>query len=98
MQQLWQGETVERQDATGKTFKVRTLPKPLQPKLPIWITCQSPESFVEAGKIGANVLTSLLNGTLESLEPKIKLYRESLAEHGYEPQKGKVSLMVHTFL
>lgn len=97
VQQLWQGEAVECQDATGKTFKVKTLPKPLQPKLPIWITCQSPETFVEAGKMGANVLTSLLNETLDSVEPKIKLYRESLVKHGYAPQKGKVALMIHTF-
>lgn len=98
VQQLWQGETIERQDTAGNTFKVRILPKPLQAKLPIWITCQSPETFVEAGKMGANVLTSLLNGTLESVEPKIKLYRESLAKHGHEPQAGKVTLMIHTFL
>ncbi|MGB3534211.1 MAG: LLM class flavin-dependent oxidoreductase [Microcoleaceae cyanobacterium] len=98
VQQLWQGEAVEYQDATGKTVEVKTLPKPIQQKLPIWITCQSSETFIEAGKRGANVLTSLLGGTLESVVPKIKLYRDTLAKKGYDPEQGKVALMIHTFL
>lgn len=98
IQKLWQGEAVEYQDATGKTVEVKTLPKPIQQKLPIWITCQSSETFIEAGKIGANVLTSLLGGTLESIAPKIKLYRDTLGKKGYDPEQGKVTLMIHTFL
>lgn len=98
IQQLWQGEAVDYQDASGKTVQVKTLPKPIQPKLPIWITCQSPETFIEAGKMGANVLTSLLGGTLESIAPKIKLYREALAKKGHNPEEKKVTLMIHTFL
>jgi natural product biosynthesis luciferase-like monooxygenase protein len=98
VQQLWQGEAVDYQDASGRTVQVKTLPKPIQSKLPIWITCQSPETFIEAGKMGANVLTSLLGGTLESIVPKIKLYREALAKKGHNPEEGKVALMIHTFL
>ncbi|MCC5667840.1 LLM class flavin-dependent oxidoreductase [Nostoc sp. CHAB 5784] len=98
MRKLWRGESVERQDATGKVFSVKTLPRPVQAELPIWITCQSPETFVEAGKLGAHVLTSLLGGTLDDIAPKIKLYRNSLKKHGHNPQGGKVALMIHTFL
>ncbi len=98
MQKLWRGEAITRTDATGKTFEIKTLPRPIQPELPVWITCQSPESFVEAGKIGASVLTSLLGGTLEELQPRITLYRNALAKRGHDPQTGKVALMIHTFL
>ncbi|AFZ33412.1 Luciferase-like, subgroup (plasmid) [Gloeocapsa sp. PCC 7428] len=98
VQQLWRGDAVDFQDATGKSFQVKTLPKPIQPELPIWITCQSNETFIEAGKLGANVLTSLLTGSLESIVPKIKLYRESLQKHGHKPESRKVTLMMHTFL
>lgn len=98
VQQLWRGEAVEIKDATGKSFQIKTLPKPLQPELPIWMTCQSNETFIEAGKLGTNVLTSLLTGTLESIIPKIKLYRDSLQKHGHNPQSKKVTLMTHTFL
>lgn len=98
IQQLWQGEVIERQDSAGKSFMIQTLPKPIQSELPIWITCQSNETFIEAGKLGANVLTSLLNGTLDSVAPKIQLYHEARQRHGYDPQLGRVALMTHTFL
>jgi natural product biosynthesis luciferase-like monooxygenase protein len=98
MRKLWRGEAVERQDATGKSFTVKTLPRPVQNELPVWMTCQSSETFVEAGKLGTHVLTSLLGGTLNDIVPKIQLYRKSLAKHGHDPQSGKVALMIHTFL
>lgn len=98
MQKLWRGETVTRTDATGKPFEIKTLPRPIQPHLPVWITCQAPETFIEAGRMCANVLTSLLGGTLEELAPRIQLYRNALAKQGHNPQLGKVALMIHTFL
>ncbi len=96
--QLWRGEAVEFRDVAGKTVQAQTLPKPLQPELPTWIACQSPSTFVEAGKRGFNILTSLLGETLEEITPKIKLYRQSLTENGHNPSQGKVTLMTHTFL
>jgi natural product biosynthesis luciferase-like monooxygenase protein len=98
VQKLWRGEAITQRDAAGKEFTVKTLPKPIQPELPLWITCQSNETFIEAGKIGANVLTSLLTGTLDGLAPKIQLYRDTLKRYGYDPQSRMVSLMIHTFL
>jgi natural product biosynthesis luciferase-like monooxygenase protein len=98
VQRLWRGEALEQFDAAGKSFTVQALPKPIQSELPIWITCQSNEIFLEAGKLGAHVLTSLLTGTIESIAPKIQLYREALKKHGYDPQSRKVALMTHTFL
>lgn len=98
VQRLWRGEVVEQQDATGRVVSIKTLPKPIQPELPIWITCQSNETLIEAGKLGANVLTSLLTGTLDSMAPKIRLYRETLQQHGHDPKSRKVALMTHTFL
>ncbi|MEO1067960.1 MAG: LLM class flavin-dependent oxidoreductase [Cyanobacteria bacterium J06638_6] len=98
VQQLWQGKAIDFQDATGKIVSTQTLPRPIQPQLPIWITCQSTETFVEAGRLGANILTSLLGGSLEQLTPKIQAYQQSLGKHGYDPSSKTVSLMLHTFL
>ncbi|MEH2438429.1 LLM class flavin-dependent oxidoreductase [Nostoc sp.] len=98
VQQLWEGEQVELKDITGKLFKVKTFPRPIQQKLPIWIVCKSKATFVEAGKIGANILTYLLEGTLEEVALQISLYRQSLAKHGHDPQAGKVAMMLHTFV
>ncbi|NMG06763.1 LLM class flavin-dependent oxidoreductase [Brasilonema sp. UFV-L1] len=98
VQKLWEGEQIELKDATGKAFKVRTFPRPIQRQLPTWIVCQSNATFIEAGKMGANILTSLLGGTLEEVAPQISLYRESLAKHGYDPKARKVAMMIHTFV
>ncbi|MEC4811966.1 MAG: LLM class flavin-dependent oxidoreductase [Scytonema sp. PMC 1069.18] len=98
VKKLWEGKQVELLDPTGNTFKVRTFPRPIQHKLPTWIVCQSSATFIEAGKMGANVLTSLLGGTLEEVAPQIALYRESLAKHGHDPKAKKVAMMIHTFL
>ena len=49
---------------TGKPVDVRTLPRPVQPELPIWLTAAgNPETFAQAGEMGANVLTHLLGQT-----------------------------------
>ena len=98
LQRLWRGESVLFEDVNGREVEVQTLPRPLQPELPMWITCQSTESYIEAGRIGANVLTSLLGGTLEELVPRIQKYREAWKAAGHEKEAGTVSMMVHTFL
>lgn len=98
VRKLWEGEAVEFDDVTGHKVAVQTLPRPQQPQLPIWITCQSTETFIEAGRMGANVLTSLLGESVEQLAPKIKAYRNSLTRQGHDPNTKTVSLMLHTFL
>jgi natural product biosynthesis luciferase-like monooxygenase protein len=98
LQQLWRGEGVVRQDAAGKEFTIKTLPRPMQPELPIWITCQAAETFIEAGRRGTNVLTSLLGGNLADVAPKIQRYRDARGKAGHDPQGGTVTLMTHTFL
>jgi natural product biosynthesis luciferase-like monooxygenase protein/amino acid adenylation domain-containing protein len=96
---LWRGETLSFTDGVGKPSDIRIYPKPVQAELPLWVTTSgNPETFIQAGRLGANVLTHLLGQTIEGVAANIALYRESLARHGYDPDKGKVTLMVHTFL
>ncbi|MFV0476199.1 MAG: LLM class flavin-dependent oxidoreductase [Pikeienuella sp.] len=95
---LLAGEAVSFEDADGNLVEAKTLPRPLQPRIPFWIACQSAETYVEAGRRGINVLCSLLGETLEEVAPKIRAYREALDKHGHDPEAGKVSMMVHTFL
>lgn len=98
VKRLWEGDIVELPDANGKCFQITTFPRPLQRQFPLWITCQSPTTFLEAGKRGANVLTSLLGGTLDDIAPLIRDYRQARENHGHDPDQGKVALMLHTFL
>lgn len=99
VQELWRGQPIAGRDGVGKEIELRIFPKPIQPELPIWLTCSGgPEMFEKAGELGCHVLTALLTQSLEEVTPKIQLYRDSLARHGHDPRSGKVTMMMHTFI
>ena len=99
IQKLWRGRTVKFTGVNGNEVEVKLFPQPLQPRLPVWITTSdNTESWVRAAKIGANILTALISQTIPELESRIKIYRETLAQNNYDPSKGIVSLMLHTFV
>jgi phthiocerol/phenolphthiocerol synthesis type-I polyketide synthase D len=99
VQRLWRGEAYSARAGHGRPVEVRVLPRPIQRELPTWITAaRTPETFVRAGEIGANVLTHLLDQDVDGVASKVALYREARARAGFDPATGIVSLMVHTFL
>jgi len=99
IQKLWAGETVKFHGVAGREVELRTLPKPVQPRLPIWITSAgNPETWERAAEIGANVLATLAGYSFEDLAQQIALYRASLTKHGHDGQAGEVTLMLHTFV
>lgn len=99
IQRLWAGETLKFQSVGGREVKLRILPRPVQPRLPIWITSAgSPQTWDKAGEIGASVLTTLVGYSFADLSKQINLYRESLARHDHDPREGQVTLMLHTFI
>jgi len=96
---LWRGHTLSCKDPSGKAIEVAIHPRPLQPELPLWITSSgSVHTFIRAGAIGANILTHMLGQDIGALADKIRLYRQSRLEHGFDPDFGVVSLMLHTFV
>lgn len=96
---LWAGEKITRLDGKGNEVEVQVFPKPIQKNIPLWITAAgNPETFIEAGRQGSHLLTHLLGQTHDELSKNIALYRESLAKHGHDPQQGRVTLMIHTYL
>ncbi|MGW0881236.1 MupA/Atu3671 family FMN-dependent luciferase-like monooxygenase [Streptomyces sp. NPDC002671] len=98
LRSLWAGEAVELSNGTGKATAVRTLPRPVQRDLPMWITAAgSEETFRAAGESGCNLLTHLLSQDLDQLAEKIAIYRRARAEAGHEGP-GRVTLMAHTFV
>jgi phthiocerol/phenolphthiocerol synthesis type-I polyketide synthase D len=99
VRKLWRGESIHIKGGDGKLIEVRTYPTPIQSELPIWITAAgNPKTFARAGAIGAHVLTHMYNHDIDDLAEKIHIYRNSLAEHGYDPNDGNVSVMLHTFI
>ena len=53
IRRLWAGKEVELSGVNGKPVRVKTLPRPIQPELPFWITVSSPQTWFRAGEIGA---------------------------------------------
>lgn len=99
VRKLWRGESIQMPGGDGKLIELQTYPTPIQPELPIWITAAgNPKTFEGAGKIGAHVLTHMYNHGVDELAEKIRIYRKALADHGYDPAQGKVSVMLHTFV
>ena len=96
---LWRGEAVSFPNGSGKDVSVLTQPRPVSAELPIWVTTAgNPETWREAGEIGANVLTHLLGQSIDELGDKIKIYRQALEKAGYNPNDFNVTLMLHTFV
>lgn len=99
IQRLWAGETVALPGVHGDPVELSVLPRPIQPRLPVWITTTGTiETWRRAGEIGANVLATLINQSLDDLRQRIALYRTTRAEHGHDPDQGQVAVMLHTFV
>ncbi|CAM5365019.1 hypothetical protein SRIMM317S_03096 [Streptomyces rimosus subsp. rimosus] len=86
IRELWEGAPVYVQDGLGNHVEVELHPQPVQPELPIWLTCtKSVETFETAGRLGCNVLTALIDMTNEELEEKLAVYYKTLEEYGHDP-------------
>lgn len=95
---LWRGETVTFTTPRGVEQPIRTLPRPIQPNLPVWITAAgNPETFEAAALAGAGVLTHLLGQTVEELTTKVAAYRHAWLAAGHDGT-GHVVLMLHTLV
>ncbi|MCA0869495.1 LLM class flavin-dependent oxidoreductase [Seohaeicola saemankumensis] len=99
LRKLWRGEAVEFPKKDGSMHSVITQPRPVSKELPIWVTTAgNPETWKEAGQIGANVLTHLLGQSVEEVAGKIRIYHAALRENGHDPADFTVTLMLHSYL
>ena len=98
VRRLWRGEAIERPNGDGQLISVTTLPRPVQPDLPCWLTSSgNVETFATAGRLGVNLLTHLLGQSVAELAEKIEVYRTARREAGHAGH-GRVSVMVHTYV
>ncbi|MFN3847603.1 MAG: MupA/Atu3671 family FMN-dependent luciferase-like monooxygenase, partial [Paracoccaceae bacterium] len=99
IRRLWRGEGVDFPTSDGSMFTVVTQPRPVSRELPLWVTTAgNPETWREAGTLGANVLTHLLGQSVDEVAGKIRIYRDARAEAGHDPDTGLVTLMLHTYV
>ncbi|MCW3464520.1 MupA/Atu3671 family FMN-dependent luciferase-like monooxygenase [Chitinophaga nivalis] len=99
IQQLWKGDAIPVANGNGEIKATRIFPKPLQPKLPMWITTNgNPASFRYAGKEGYNILTNFWGSSPDELGANIALYREAYQANGHPEGQGKIVLMLHAYI
>jgi natural product biosynthesis luciferase-like monooxygenase protein len=94
---LWRGEARRFPDPAGQELEVRTMPRPVQPELPTWLTSGgSVSTFQLAGSLRAGVLTHLVGQDPAQLAANIAAYRASHEQAG--GGRGWVTLMIHTHI
>lgn len=99
VRKLWRGDAVTFEAPGGKQVNVVTQPRPVSKELPVWLTTAgNPESYREAARMGCNVLTHLLGQSIEEVAEKVRIYRQTLAECGRNPDDYTVTLMLHTLI
>jgi len=53
VRRLWRGEKESLRNALGQDVAIGTLPRPVQPELPIWVTTAgNPDTYRQAGELG----------------------------------------------
>lgn len=98
LRSLWRGEPHEVVNPKGERISIRTLPRPIQRELPVWITAAgNPATFKQAGTLGCNILTHLLGQSLDGLKGKVELYHDAWKAAGH-PGRGHITLLMHTLV
>ncbi|MEE1741757.1 aminotransferase class III-fold pyridoxal phosphate-dependent enzyme [Streptomyces sp. BE147] len=96
---LWRGEAVRRRTGEGAETGVRIQPRPVQEEPPMFLaTSGRRSSYGEAARRGLGVVTHLMSQTVEELAADIAYYRQVRAECGLDPETGRVTVLVHTYL
>ncbi len=99
IRRFWRGEPVAARSGAGEEVKVSLYPRPLQEMPPFYTAIVgNPESFRLAAQHDLGVITNLMSQTVEQLAEHIRLYRQTRAEHGLDPNAGKVVVLLHTYL
>jgi natural product biosynthesis luciferase-like monooxygenase protein len=94
VQNMWSQRKLNAVDGLKRDCTVSIYPAPVLPSLPTWITASDKaETFIQAGRLGANVLTAMMGLSMPELASRISVYREALAG-----RPGRVTVMLHTFV
>jgi len=99
VRRLWSGESLSRKGGNQSDVTIKTYPRPKQKELPSWLTVvNNPDSYQKAGELGMNILTNMMGQSLDDLSRNIAIYKNALASHGHDPQKARITVLIHTYL
>lgn len=99
VQHLWSGQSINRKGGKNIDVELKTFPRPLQKRIPIWFTVvNNPDSYRKAGEMGLKILTNLMGQSLGDLANNIAIYKKAFVDHGGDIQQAHVTVLIHTFL
>jgi natural product biosynthesis luciferase-like monooxygenase protein len=98
MRALWRGDAVERPGPDGRMVEVRTYPRPRSAP-DVWLTSTgNPQTWQTAARLELNVLTAMLEQSLDEIAGKVDLYRAALTEAGKPVRGREITCMLHAHL
>lgn len=96
---LWAGGTLRRGTGDGEGLDVRIRPAPVQDMPPMFLaTSGRRDSYEEAARRDLGIVTNLMNQTVAELAENIGHYRRTREKHGLDPDAGRVTVLLHTYL
>ncbi|MFI7061273.1 MupA/Atu3671 family FMN-dependent luciferase-like monooxygenase [Kribbella sp. NPDC050124] len=99
VRKLWAGETITATAGNGEPTEVRLHPSPIQDEPPLFTAVVgNPESYKLAARHGLGIVTNLMAQSVEDLARNLALYRSTRAEHGLDPDAGRVVVLLHTYV
>lgn len=74
-------------------------PRPLQPKLPIWVAIGgTPESVARAANLGLPMALAIIGGSPDRFAPYVHYYREAAAKAGHNVSTLGVGVHCHAYV
>lgn len=96
---LWRGGAVRRTGGEGEPVDVTIHPRPVQELPPMFLaTSGRRASYEEAGRRGLGIVTNLMGQTVTELAENIRHFRKAREQHGLDPDTGRVTVLLHTYL
>ena len=95
----WQEEPLNYAGQFYHAENVRLEPKPLQrPHPPVYIASNGADTFPLVGRLGHNILVTPLIITVQGVSDGLDTYRQTLAQHGHNPDAAKVVVNVPVYV
>ncbi|WP_419724006.1 MupA/Atu3671 family FMN-dependent luciferase-like monooxygenase [Streptomyces pratensis] len=99
IRRLWRGGAVRRRTGDGGEAEIRVRPRPVQEEPPFFLaTSGQRASYEDAARRGLGVVTHLMSQSVDELAAGIAHYRRAREACGLDPEAGRVTVLVHTYL
>jgi alkanesulfonate monooxygenase SsuD/methylene tetrahydromethanopterin reductase-like flavin-dependent oxidoreductase (luciferase family) len=98
---IWQadGEPITRSNEFFEIPDVSVYPRPAQePHPPVWVASTSLEGYLAAAAHGHHLLGMTMVKGIDDVAEDIAKYKETLADHGFDPATRRVALMIPWFV